>query len=459
MSQRFQSRISDGNSSTTPLAVSGSLVPTFRAATSNGGGGPSLTIAKPAGVVAGDVMVAFVNILNVDGDMTAPADWILIRNDVQDGLLLQTDVNCFAYWKRAGGAEPADYTWTFSATANMVGAIAAYQNIVTAGVPVNGDSGAVEFPSNESMVVAPSVAGTTAGSRLVAYFAHTQPGHTFTPPPGMTERVDFQGGGHSTSLADQVFGAGGNTGSRTATMALPSSGAHIAQTNVAQMVVLTPAVAGGGSTFFGSAEEVLDYSGIRVVAESDRFSTVAIQFSTDGANWRTTDEFTTVNGRFDPAGETFRSEIVPVRARFVRVNLQNNVTAAQTFLRLQTILLPEADQPLNRTPERFRVHNGIATVAAGATGTVVTVSGDEAQRALEVFAYGATQSPGADVFTFQQVLLRTSTAMHRRAVRNQVGDHWTHVRFETRGEDLELRVTNNDVISHSFIGFIQVREP
>ncbi|MDQ1635249.1 MAG: hypothetical protein QOJ32_2058, partial [Frankiaceae bacterium] len=76
----------------------------------------TLTVARPAGVVAGDVMVATVSAYGVPS-LIAPSGWTLVRSDVR-GTVLTT----WTYYRVAGSAEPTSTTWTFgTATSAVIG--------------------------------------------------------------------------------------------------------------------------------------------------------------------------------------------------------------------------------------------------------------------------------------------------------------------------------------------------
>lgn len=461
MSSRWNARISEGNSSTTPLAGSAAPAPAFRsAATAAAGNAGSITVTKPAGVVAGDVLIAQVHIHRLDA-ITPPSGWTLVRNDELASPGDDTSKNS-VYWKRAGGAEPASYVFFFADTNNAQAAILAYSGIAAAGDPVNAHGGATEASViTDNTVLAPSLAGVTAGSMLVAFSSHTDSGHTWTPPPGMTERVDAESAAaiFSMEAADQIFGAGGATGSRTATYT-PATGNVLGEVNVGQMVALSPATPGGGGVFFGVAEEITDFSAIRFLFETNVFPAaqgIEPQFSSDGQNWIVFENFSSGN-RVD-VGSIARSEIIPVRGRFFRMVYRNG-TAAQTFFRLQVILLPEADQPFPRVPEHIRIHSAVVTIASGGFQSILALTAVEAARAVEVVGYGAvpvkTNLVGA-AFDYS-VKLTASGDKHRFIVRGDASPSWYPVRFETGGFVPAVHVLHDQVADQSFQAFLMVRE-
>lgn len=109
----------------------------------------SLTIAKPAGVVAGDVLLARIaHRNNVAATITPPAGWTVIRSD-QSASAIKT----WVLWKVATGAEPASYAFNFSIAAYVAGSIVAFSGadpvnpIDTASGQKNGDSASLISPT------------------------------------------------------------------------------------------------------------------------------------------------------------------------------------------------------------------------------------------------------------------------------------------------------------------------
>ena len=86
----------------------------------------------------------------------------------------------------------------------------------------------------------------------------------------------------------------------------------------------------GEATFTGSAVEVTAYSIVVVNVNTDKISTLTIDFSSDGTNWDISTQH-----HIDPgSGE---SVSVDVQSKFMRVRLTNDEAGAQSFLRLQTL--------------------------------------------------------------------------------------------------------------------------
>lgn len=167
----------------------------FRSASSayNPSNVSSLAIAKPAGILTGDILIAGV-CLEADTTVTAaPSGWTLIRTDAtadttQDGARL------YSYWKLAGASEPSSYAWTFSGDAHCAGGITAWVGVDQTS-PIDVHGGQTNNTAGATLCTAPSVTTTVANGMLVTH-------HDFNPaataditasqtrPTGMTERVD-----------------------------------------------------------------------------------------------------------------------------------------------------------------------------------------------------------------------------------------------------------------------------
>lgn len=69
----------------------------------------SLPVTKPAGLAAGDIMLAFVDTNLLAVALTPPEDWTLLRTDDTGSTLIQTT---YLHTVTDPANEPADYTWT-----------------------------------------------------------------------------------------------------------------------------------------------------------------------------------------------------------------------------------------------------------------------------------------------------------------------------------------------------------
>ena len=208
---------------------------TFRAASSSAtatGGATSLTINKPTGVVDNDVMVAALEV-SYDTAITAPAGWTLVRNDYQNDGAGVNEFRLAIYYKTAS-SEGASYTWTFGVSQRASGGIVAYLGVNTL-TPV--DVEAVQANASSVSVTAPSITTTVGDTRLVFIGTVGYWDSTYTPPTGMTERVDVSVGTDwgSITVADETRAAIGATGTRIST-------ASATKTNRGALLALKPAI-------------------------------------------------------------------------------------------------------------------------------------------------------------------------------------------------------------------------
>ncbi|HLJ09259.1 MAG TPA: Ig-like domain-containing protein, partial [Acidimicrobiia bacterium] len=120
----------DSNTATVTVTVGTPPPPspgiTFRSASSaQNPTSTTLTINRPAGVIAGDVMVAGIGIRGAPS-ITAPAGWSLVRTDAAGTYTTQA-----IYDRVVTASEPASYTWSFSGSVPAAGGISDYQGVNT----------------------------------------------------------------------------------------------------------------------------------------------------------------------------------------------------------------------------------------------------------------------------------------------------------------------------------------
>ncbi len=186
-----------------------------------------ITITKPAGTTADDVLVASIASRTAP-TITAPVGWSLVRSDVNGTSLTQA-----IFVRTAGGAEPASYTFPFSVPViAATGGITAYSGLDPLG-PIDVSGG--QANTSSTSVTAPSVTTTVADVIVAGFFATTDDA-TFTPPSAMTERFDVLADGTgqvSSEGADVAQATAGATGAKVAT-------ATLAGVNIGALVALRP---------------------------------------------------------------------------------------------------------------------------------------------------------------------------------------------------------------------------
>jgi hypothetical protein len=214
---------------------------TFQSKSENGNSNAAfLEINKPAGIVAGDFLIAQITVRGGTGTtITPPSGWTLVRRDDNGTTLAQA-----IYYKIVvtPGSEPMKYRWDFGPGANVQrasGGIIRYSGVDTAN-PIDNSSGNT---GNGTSLTALSVTTTTPNDMLVGFFGLARSGGTLTEPTGMTFRYEVvSGGGGATTgqarslAADEVQANPGPSGNRTAMASSNASGPW-----VAQLVALRPA--------------------------------------------------------------------------------------------------------------------------------------------------------------------------------------------------------------------------
>ena len=235
------------------------MAASFRSvATATNGHSSTITVNRPTGTVAGDLLLAFVALPAADTVSAAPSGWTQLAAVDTGGAT--ANIEAHAYWRLAAGGDPSSWTWTFSGSADATALIVAYQDASTGG-PIDVSASSSADPG-DTTIEAPSVTTThTADLLVTGYAVSDQVAASFTPPSGMTERADFQNGRTALGLADVVLGATGATGTKTATVSsTPDSWAafSVAIASIGGVVVANgipsgeavgqPTIAGSGSS-------------------------------------------------------------------------------------------------------------------------------------------------------------------------------------------------------------------
>ena len=196
----------------------------------------ALTINRPAGVVAGDLLLARIsNRNNATAVVTPPAGWSLLRSDQS-----ASQLKSWVLYRVAGAAEPASYTFPISLTSNMAGSIVAFANVDPVN-PIDTHSG--QKNGTTASFNAPAITTSVSGGLAVWFgsqiWAGTScPASPIVPPTGFTEVLDTCLTSASTALlydaAYKQLGAAGVQPAFNGSSPYPN-------TNTAQVVALRPA--------------------------------------------------------------------------------------------------------------------------------------------------------------------------------------------------------------------------
>jgi hypothetical protein len=182
-----------------------------------------LALSVPAGVQAGDLMIAQIAVRGGTAlTITSPAGWNLVRRDDSSTTVAQ------AVYSRpvpSSPSEPASYTWTFSGANDAAGGIAAYSG-ASAAAPIDASNG--QGNASSVSITAPSIT-VPAGhnqDRLLNLFAIAN-SSAVTVPAGTTSRWSFHatGGGIGVAASDVQLVSSGPTGNLIATAASAANNA------------------------------------------------------------------------------------------------------------------------------------------------------------------------------------------------------------------------------------------
>jgi hypothetical protein len=173
----------------------------------------SLTISKPGSVAVGDLLVAYVA-THSGFTMTPPAGWTSIRSDWNGDTWIQG----YLWWKiaAAGDTGAGSYTWSISGPhEDMLGTILRITG-ADATTPINASAANGQGAGTvTSSITAPGVTTTVANTLMITFSSTLGAANSYTPPAGMTERVDTSAGWGSEEIAYESISAAGATGTRT----------------------------------------------------------------------------------------------------------------------------------------------------------------------------------------------------------------------------------------------------
>ena len=166
---------------------------------------------------------------------TGPSGWTLeVTLDEQE------DRRATIWTKRAGGSEPANYTWSKASGGDYrVGGIAAFSGGITSN-PYVDVKGAGDIGFQTTTATASSVTTTVVDTVVIDSVVAANGSGAITPPTGMTEIFDMEsnGWGEMSYVLQASIGA---TGAKVATLGGTDQSGTV-------LVVFKPAAAGGRTT-------------------------------------------------------------------------------------------------------------------------------------------------------------------------------------------------------------------
>jgi uncharacterized protein YjdB len=174
-----------------------------------------LTVATPTGSVTDDVLLAAIAVRPNTAVVTPPTGWTLVRRiDNAAGAAN----SLLVYHRTVTAGEPANHTWTFSASTGSAGGLAAFVNVDTGNIV---DVEAGQTTASAVVHTAPSIVTTVASTMLVTLHAFSSSA-SWTSPPAMSEAFDVASealGATGISLSGHYVlrPTAGATGTRSAT--------------------------------------------------------------------------------------------------------------------------------------------------------------------------------------------------------------------------------------------------
>ena len=198
---------------------------------SPGGDVTSIDVSQPAGLVAGDVMIAVISQRSGSNqivDQAAPG-WTAVV-EMGDSSSLGISV----YTKIFNTSEPPSYTWYMGNGGRTVAAISAFRGVDAAGV-VNVSASRVNAASTTYST--PPVTTTVANAMLVAFYSAARGSGTVNTISGMTPAFNVgSGGGTAGVLVGTFYGTQAVAG----VSGTKSSTANTSLVNIGALIALSP---------------------------------------------------------------------------------------------------------------------------------------------------------------------------------------------------------------------------
>lgn len=187
--------------------------PVYESKTTTSGSANSVTLNKPTGTTAGDLLITHVGLPSSTVRLTLdlPAGWAFLRRDRSN--LPAYAVGSDLVYRIAGAGEPASYTFDLSSSSAYAGLMLRISGVDTRS-PFDAHAG-LTGPSSTN-VTAPAVR-SVADNVLLLEMAVIATSTTFASPGGMTEINDLDEGSLTIQAATQGIPTAGAVGTRTAT--------------------------------------------------------------------------------------------------------------------------------------------------------------------------------------------------------------------------------------------------
>ncbi len=175
-----------------------------------------VTLARPAGLADGDVVIAQINADLRPSMKQVPAGWTSV---LPSNLPISTGATVFAYYRVVTNAatEPTTWTWELSAPQKWGAGVTAYRGVDTTTVFDGPAVTRTDTTYKATTITLPAITTTRPGAMLVSAIGTDAMTVGTTLTPGWTSRFQ-EAGGQYAELADQTLPTAGTTDTTTWTL-------------------------------------------------------------------------------------------------------------------------------------------------------------------------------------------------------------------------------------------------
>ena len=177
----------------------------------------AVTLDRPVGTVAGDVLVATISADLNPSVAQVPTGWTAIVNGLSVNSSGGSGARLYAYYRVLTSSEPSEYTWSLSAARKWGGGVTAYRGVDTATPLDSAVVTAVNTTYTATALTLPSITTASAGAMLVGGVALDSANPAVAPPSGWAEQWE-SAGGQIAEHASRSQGFAGASGPATWTL-------------------------------------------------------------------------------------------------------------------------------------------------------------------------------------------------------------------------------------------------
>lgn len=174
----------------------------------------TVTLTKPSGTNAGDVLVASIT-ADLNPTMASiPSGWTPFVNALAINSSSTSGSRVFAYYHVVTSTDPASYAWTLSRAVMWGAGVTAYRGVNTTTPLDSSVVTAVNTTYTATSITAPSITTASNGALLIGGVGFDSRNPAANPPTGWTERWEAAGG-QIAEQADMTKATAGASGTAT----------------------------------------------------------------------------------------------------------------------------------------------------------------------------------------------------------------------------------------------------